>query len=65
MIRPLCFEQGLDEAEFEDVSGSVRIDLRPYREDGAATYLDPGEAKALRDWLNSWLTENAPVEPEA
>lgn len=65
MIRPLRFKQGLDETEFENVAGSVLIDLRPYREEGAATYLDPGEAKALRDWLNGWLAENAPAEPEA
>jgi len=65
MIRPLCFKQGLDETGFEDASGSVRIDLRPYREEGAATYLDPGEAKALRERLNGWLARNAPAEPEA
>lgn len=65
MMQPLRFKQGLDETEFEDASGSVYIDLRPYREDAAATYLDPGEAKALRDWLNDWLAENAPAEPEA
>lgn len=65
MIQPLRFKQGNDETEFEDAFGSVYIELRPYREEGAAVYLDPGEAKALRDWLNGWLAENAPAEPEA
>lgn len=65
MTPPICFKHGLDEAEFEDYFGSVHIDLRPYREGGAAADLNPTEVKALRDWLDGWLAENAPAEPEA
>lgn len=64
MTAPLCFKCGLDETEFEGCAGSVRVDLRPYREAAASAYLDFSEAVALRDWLNGWIAANAPAEPE-
>lgn len=65
MSAPLKLRWGMDDVVFEDISGSVSIDIQPWRDYGASAYLDFSDAKALRDWLNGWLAENAPAEPEA
>ncbi len=65
MIAPLKLISGNDHVVIEEAGRSVFVDIQPWRDQGAAAYLDFSDALRLLEWLAEWLAENAPPAPEA